>query len=154
MRSVYNTRQKREMLKFLQDRRMQHFSVDEVVSEMQNRGEKIGRTTVYRFLELLTEQGEVRKYQNAQGITQYQRVENVSSCDDHFHMMCKKCGNLIHVDCDLMHSMAEHLFKEHGLMLDPRETILKGLCDQCRAEDGEETENHGTDWHKECHHCL
>ena len=43
---------------------MQHFSVDEVVFEMQDRGEKIGRSTVYRFLELLSEQGSVRKYQN------------------------------------------------------------------------------------------
>ncbi|MBE5774226.1 MAG: transcriptional repressor [Clostridiales bacterium] len=153
MRREYNTRQKREMLKFLQDRRLQHFSVDEVVAEMQDRGEKIGRTTVYRFLELLTEQGNVRKYQNAQGITQYQHVEDVSSCDDHFHMMCKNCGNLIHVDCELMHSMAEHLFAAHGFMLDPRDTILKGLCEKCR-EGGEEAEDHGAHWHKECHHCV
>lgn len=151
MRSVYNTRQKREMLKFLQERKLQHFSVDEVVFEMQERGEKIGRTTVYRFLELLAEQGDVRKYQNAQGITQYQHVEDVSNCDDHFHMMCKECGNLIHVDCNLMHSMAEHLFRAHGFMLDPRETILRGLCENCRNGKGED---HGTDWHKECHHCI
>lgn len=151
MRSVYNTRQKREMLKFLQERKLQHFSVDEVVFEMQERGEKIGRTTVYRFLELLAEQGDVRKYQNAQGITQYQHVQDASNCDDHFHMMCKECGNLIHVDCNLMHSMAEHLFSAHGFMLDPRETILRGLCERCRNGEGED---HGTDWHKECHHCI
>ena len=152
MRREYNTRQKREMLKFLQERKMRHFSVDEVVFEMQERGEKIGRTTVYRFLEQLAEQGDVRKYQNVQGITQYQHVEDMTSCDDHFHMMCKKCGNLIHVDCNLMHSMAEHLFKVHGFMLDPRETILKGLCDVC--SEGKEACSDGADQHKECHHCV
>jgi len=131
---------------------MRHFSVDEVVFEMQERGEKIGRTTVYRFLEQLAEQGNVRKYQNTQGITQYQHVEDVSSCDDHFHMMCKNCGNLIHVDCDLMHSMAEHLLKAHGFMIDPRETILKGLCEACSS--GEEGCSNGVDRHKECHHCV
>ena len=88
MRGEYNTRQKRELLKFLKERNMQHFSVDEVVFEMQDRGEKIGRSTVYRFLELLAEQGNVRKYQNVQGVTQYQHVEDVTHCDDHFHMMC------------------------------------------------------------------
>ena len=140
------------MLKFLQEREMQHFSVDEVVSEMQQRGEKIGRTTVYRFLELLAEQGNVRKYQNAQGITQYQHVEDQSGCDEHFHMMCKNCGNLIHVDCDLMRSMSAHLFSSHGFMLDPRETILKGLCKACST--GKEEPADGSDWHKECHHCI
>ena len=152
MRREYNTRQKREMLRFMKERKLQHFSVDEVVFEMQERGEKIGRTTVYRFLELLAEQGNVRKYQNAQGITQYQHVDDVSSCDGHFHMMCKECGNLIHVDCELMHSMAEHLFKAHGFRLDPRETILRGLCDVCAG--GGEVQEHGADWHKECHHCI
>ena len=70
-RGAYNTRQKRELLNFLQERSMQHFSVDEVVFELQDRGEKIGRSTVYRYLELLAEQGSVRKYQSVQGITQY-----------------------------------------------------------------------------------
>ena len=153
MRGEYSTRQKRELLKFLQERDMQHFSVDDVVFEMQDRGEKIGRSTVYRYLELLAEQGSVRKYQSVQGITQYQHVADTTACDDHFHMMCKQCGNLMHVDCTLMHKMAEHLMEDHGFLLDPRETILVGLCAKCRGE-GEEGTRHGADCHEECHHSL
>ena len=152
-RGEYSTRQKRELLKFLKERSLQHFSVDEVVFEMQDRGEKIGRSTVYRYLELLAEQGSVRKYQSVQGITQYQHVENAANCDDHFHMMCSRCGNLMHVDCALMRSMSEHLMKDHGFMLDPRETILVGVCEKCRGVGGEEAD-HGADGHEGCHHCL
>ena len=152
-RGAYSTRQKRELLKFLEERSLRHFSVDEVVFEMQDRGEKIGRSTVYRYLELLAEQGSVRKYQNVQGITQYQHVADSASCDDHFHMMCRRCGNLMHVDCALMRSMTEHLMKDHGFMLDPRETILVGVCEKCRADGGEAVE-HGADGHEGCHHCL
>ncbi len=152
-RGAYSTRQKRELLKFLKERSLQHFSVDEVVFEMQDRGEKIGRSTVYRYLELLAEQGSVRKYQSVQGITQYQHVEDAASCDDHFHMMCSRCGNLMHVDCALMRSMSDHLMKDHGFMLDPRETILVGVCEKCRAGGGEAVE-HGADGHEECYHCL
>ena len=152
MRGEYSTRQKREMLRFLKERDMQHFSVDDVVFEMRGRGEKIGRSTVYRYLEAMADQGSVRKYQN-QGVTQYQHVANASSCDDHFHMMCSRCGNLMHVDCSLMRSMSEHLMKEHGFQLDPRETILVGLCDRCRGAGGEEAD-HGPDRHEGCHHCL
>ena len=152
MRGEYNTRQKREMLSFLKERSLQHFSVDDVVFEMRDRGEAIGRSTVYRYLELLAEQGVVRKYTGVQGITQYQHVEDASGCDGHFHMMCSRCGNLLHVDCSLMRSMSEHLMKEHGFMLDPRETILVGVCEKCR-NDGEAVD-HGPDGAEGCHHCL
>ena len=152
MRGEYNTWQKREMLKFLKDRSMQHFSVDDVVFDMQNQGEKIGRSTVYRYLEQLAEQGAVRKYQSVQGVTQYQHVEDAAACDGHFHMMCSKCGNLFHVDCRLMGALAKHLTEDHGFVLDPRETILVGLCEKCR--DGGEGAEHGADTASECHHCV
>ena len=151
-RGEYSTRQKRELLKFLKERSLQHFSVDEVVFEMQDRGEKIGRSTVYRYLELLAEQGSVRKYQK-QGVTQYQHVTDDSHCDDHFHMMCSRCGDLMHVDCAVMREMSEHLMSAHGFRLDPRETILVGVCEQCRKAGGEEVA-HGADCHEGCHHCL
>ena len=153
MRGTYNTRQKRELLGFLRERSLQHFSVDEVVFALQGRGEKIGRSTVYRYLEQLAEQGSVRKYQSTQGITQYQHVGDAASCDGHFHMMCSRCGNLMHVDCGLMRVMSEHLMKDHGFCLDPRETILVGICEKCREEGGEAVE-HGADCDAGCHHCL
>ena len=129
---------------------MQHFSVDEAVFAMQDRGEKIGRSTVYRFLELLAEQGSVRKYQNVHGVTQYQHVEDDTDCDGHFHMMCSRCGELLHVDCSLMGTLASHLMEDHGFLLDPRETILVGVCERCRS-DGEVIA-HGDDSHEGCDH--
>ena len=95
----------------------------------------------------------MRKYQGVQGITQYQHVEDASGCDGHFHMLCSRCGNLLHVDCGLMRAMSEHLMKDHGFQLDPRDTILVGVCEKCRADGGEEAE-HGADSHEGCHHCL
>lgn len=142
MRREYNTKQKRELLGFLENRGLQHFSVDDIVFEMERTGEKVSRSTVYRYLELLAEQGSVRKYANAQGITQYQHVAGADTCDNHFHMMCRCCGNLMHVDCDFMAKMAEHLMQEHGFLLDPRETILTGICENCRKAEGA---NHGAD---------
>ena len=146
-RGAYSTRQKRELLAFLKERSMQHFSVDEVVFELRDRGEKIGRSTVYRYLEQLAEQGSVRKYPGVQGVTQYQHVEDSSSCDAHFHMMCNRCGNLMHVDCALMRTMSQHLMEDHGFRLDPRDTILVGVCEKCRAAGGEAVE-HGADCHE------
>lgn len=152
-RGAYSTRQKRELLAFLKERSMQHFSVDEVVFELRDRGEQIGRSTVYRYLELLAEQGSVRKYAGVQGVTQYQHVDDASGCDGHFHMMCSRCGNLMHVDCRLLGEMSAHMMAEHGFQLDPRQTVLVGLCSACRGDGGEEAE-HGADCHEGCDHSL
>lgn len=151
MRGEYSTRQKRELLKFLQERGMRHFSVDDVVFEMQDRGEKVGRSTVYRYLEQLAAQGSVRKYQSTQGVTQYQHVEDAARCGGHSHMMCSRCGDLLHVDCKLMDTLSNHLMAEHGFMLDPRETILVGLCERCN---GGEAADHGADGVEVCDHRL
>ena len=153
MRGEYSTRQKRELLKYVKERGLNHFSVDEAVLDMQDRGERIGRTTVYRFLEQLAEQGSVRKYQNVQGMTQYQHVADAARCDAHFHMMCSRCGALMHVECDHIREFSQHLMAEHGFMLDPRETILVGVCRNCRQSAGEENSD-GADSHEGCHHCL
>ena len=153
MRGEYSTRQKRELLAFLEERGLGHFTVDEVVFAMQGRGERVGRSTVYRYLETLAAQGSVRKYQDTQGVTQYQHVTDDMACDAHFHMLCKRCGSLMHVDCERMGGIAEHLMRAHGFELDPRETVLVGLCAACRGG-GEEADGNGADCHEGCDHCL
>lgn len=153
MRGEYSTRQKRELLRFMKAHSLENFSVDDVVFRLQDEGAHIGRSTVYRYLESMAEQGTVRKYQNAQGMTQYQHVEDESQCSRHFHMMCKQCGSLWHVDCDLMQSLAAHIASEHGFALDAKETVLVGLCAKC-AGTGKEEEHRGADHAEGCHHCL
>lgn len=144
MRGEYNTRQKREMLAFLKRHDLEPYSLEDMVFQMQEQGEKIGRTTIYRYLEQLSEQGRVRKYQNAQGVTLYQHVGNSGSCASHFHMMCRNCGRLYHVDCELMEDLARHIRAEHNFNLDLRETILVGVCGRCGGFK-EEEERHGAD---------
>ena len=153
MRGEYNTRQKRELLSFLKNHDLQHYSVDDLVFEMQQQGEKIGRSTVYRFLETLAEQGSVRKYQNSRGVTLYQHVEDSGACDGHFHMMCRECGKLYHVSCELMSSLTNHISSHHNFQIDPRETTLVGVCARCM--NGQEGMHfHGADHSEKCNHCL
>lgn len=153
MRGEYSTRQKRELMKFMKAHSLENFSVDDVMFRLQGEGAHIGRSTVYRYLESMAEQGVVRKYQNAQGMTQYQHVEDESLCAKHFHMMCKSCGALLHVNCNLMQSLTAHIADEHGFTLDAKETVLVGTCAKC-AGIGKEVGHNGADHAEGCHHCL
>ena len=153
MRGEYNTRQKREMLTFLRKHDLESYTVDDLVEGLSAQGEQIGRTTAYRYLESLAEQGEVRRYQNLRGITLYQHVAAHEACSEHLHLMCKKCGRLYHVDCSLVRQMFAHISADHGFELDPRESVLVGICGNCaKSAKGEET--HGADCGQKCDHRL
>ena len=45
------------------------------------------------------------------------------------------------------------LMRAHGFELDPRQTILVGVCAACRGQ-GEEVHAHGADRHDGCDHRL
>ena len=55
-----------------------------------------------------------------------------------FHCKCEKCGKLIHLHCEDVVKLEQHLMDSHGFRMDPCRTVFYGLCEECRsAEDGE-----------------
>jgi len=75
MRREYNTRQRREMLAFLKRNDLQHYSVDDFVFEMEQQGEKIGRTTAYRFRETFAN---IRTHRVSRSISTSRIILNVT----------------------------------------------------------------------------
>ena len=62
MRGEYQTRQKREMTRFLAEHAMQSFTPEELARGMEAEGTRVGLTTAYRFLESLCRQQTARRY--------------------------------------------------------------------------------------------
>ena len=59
--STYNTKQKRSILQLLEDNNDRQFSCDEITEALKNNGTPVGKTTVYRYLDILEKNGQVRK---------------------------------------------------------------------------------------------
>ncbi len=134
-RGAYNTRQRAEILDYLESHRQCRLSVDELVKSLAERGVAVGKTTVYRLLEALALSGAAKKYPGADGATCYQYVADASACQHHSHLVCEGCGDLLHVECDVMKRLASHMLHEHGFALDEERTLLYGRCARCRAEE-------------------
>lgn len=132
MRGEYNTRRKRDMLTFLTGNPMKHYTLDELTQAMHDDGIDAGKTTVYRFVEGLAEQGRVRKYQNGNEYF-YQYIEDDSGCSRHLHLMCRECGALYHVNCTLVGELVDHMMNDHNFALDARRTVFVGICGDCSA---------------------
>lgn len=129
----YKTKQRALVEDVLKKCAQKHFTVDELAEELSAKGEKVGRTTVYRCLERLCDEGKVQKYSAAGESACYQYLSK-EDCHEHFHLKCTSCGKLIHIECEHISSLAEHIASAHGFSVNKLKTVLYGVCEECAAE--------------------
>ena len=131
----YKTKQKTAILQCIEGMGDKHFTIDTLCEILCKNGNVVGRTTIYRFLERLSDEGILQKFVMPQGESScYQYVGKNSHCHEHFHLKCEKCGSLIHMDCDEMRELAEHIKNHHGFYLNPLKTVIYGMCEDCATK--------------------
>lgn len=137
-KTEYKTQQRSQILACLRENREKSLTVDELTLLLEKGGSPVGRTTVYRYLDSLTELGEVRRFsREGKKSATFQFVENSSECSKHIHLRCSECGKFIHLGCDFMKEANEHLLKEHGFCVDNELTVLVGKCGDCMKKKGD-----------------
>ena len=133
--STYNTKQKRSILQLLEDNKHRQFSCDGITEALKERGTPVGKTTVYRYLDSLVKSGQVRKYTDADSkIASYQYIDGQLNCQEHMHLRCVQCGELVHLGCDFMSEVGEHILKHHNFKVDNSKTVILGICENCCEE--------------------
>lgn len=97
-----------------------------------------GRSSVYRMLATMTDDGEVAKFPagNGEGGFVYQYVGNDHRCHTHFHLHCLHCGDVIHLECKCGDEIAGHLRSTHGFVIDRGRSVLYGTCASCAKKEG------------------
>ena len=125
---TYNTRQKDLILEVVKNENKE-FTIKDIYNEL---NDKIGLTTIYRFVQKLVDKGEINKYIGKDNITYYEYLEK---CDknNHFYLKCDKCGTLEHVDCDCIEDLTNHIYKKHKFIPNKEHIIINGLCNNCRG---------------------
>ena len=141
-KTSYKTRQRSDILGCLRENAERSMTVDEITQSLAERGCVVGRTTVYRYLDSLTELGKVRRFlREGEKSAAFQFVGDHNECSGHIHLRCRKCGKFVHLGCGFMKDANEHLLKDHGFCVDNEKTILVGLCADCMKGD----EKNGSD---------
>lgn len=129
----YDTKARRYILEYLKGLGESTVSAADILNFLQTKGEKISLTTVYRYLSVLSEEKKVIAFSEGKGGKNvYQFVKSDNSCDGHLHIQCKNCGRLIHLNCEFMNELKSHIESEHGFSLECTESILYGICKECR----------------------
>ncbi len=133
MEKNYRTKQRLHILEFLKANTKKHITAEEIIEYFKNSDNPISKSTVYRYLDNLVEENIIRKYVTAErnDAACYQYIDDTDVCNTHYHLKCIYCGNLIHLNCEEIKNLQEHIYKEHKFMLDPCKTVLYGTCSEC-----------------------
>lgn len=131
----YKTNQRERILDYLIENKNNHCTADMIVNHFANTNEPIGKATVYRYLDILVENSIVRKYVTEEGKSAcFQYISPDDKCHMHYHFKCNRCGKLLHISCELINQVREHVLNEHGFTIDSSQTVFYGICEKCKKE--------------------
>ncbi len=124
----YNTKQKDLILNFFKKNEGNLFFAKEIVDKLNNNEINIGLTTIYRFLDNLVQNNTIIIFHGDFG-----KKYGYFPChsDLHYHLICTKCGDILHVDCNYFNELEKHLINNHNFKLNSKEIFLKGRCKKC-----------------------
>ena len=101
-----------------------HPSAEEIYLEIKKTNPNISKSTVYRNLSIMSENGDILKIE----------IPNHSDrfdfhTEEHYHIRCEKCGrvyDLVLSDLNLLDKVKDKNFKVTGYDL-----VFKGICQNC-----------------------
>lgn len=131
MADAYRTRQREALTEYMAEHTDEALTAAEIAEGMRREGRGCGRSTVYRLLARLEEEGAVRRVTGKNGREQAYRLA-AESCHHHLHLKCVGCGRLGHMDEALSERILTEVAGGAGFTVDREETVLLGYCSECR----------------------
>lgn len=108
----------------------QHLNHAEILEQAKAKYNDIGRATVYRTLELLTEMGII----HATYLGDANQRFVVPMGGHHHHLVCNNCGKVQDLDdCHFSHALTQ-LSRETGFTIDSHLVELYGTCPDCKQD--------------------
>ncbi len=131
----YQTRQRSLILSYLASNRDRHITAEDIINHFCAKGTRIGKSTVYRYLNLLLERGVIRKYLRGDGPTAcYRYIEGEQIETLICHLKCERCGKVEDVPCEEIKEVMSFFKKKSAFKLDLNHTVFYGQCADCKNE--------------------
>lgn len=118
----------REMIVQAVMRNPEHFEAEQLLLDMRQAREKVGKATVYRTLKLLVECGIVKEVHFSNKQVHY---EHTYGQDPHDHMVCRRCGRIIEFDASEVVRLRTVLAANRNFKALSHRFQIVGLCQAC-----------------------
>lgn len=102
-----------------------HITVEELASEL---GDEADVASVYRALSLFEELGLARMSRLGDGDAARWEIAHP---DEHFHLVCRNCGDVDHHVGTLVADIRDHLEDGHGFEVEGVDLVVTGRCADC-----------------------
>ena len=106
-----------------------HITADSLAELVHQSTPQVGRMTVYRTLELLSELGVIRPIYQGTGAAHYILMADGS----HHHLICNRCHDVIEFDDCFADELEKLLAKKFGFQVTSHLLEMHGLCTNCVA---------------------
>jgi Fur family transcriptional regulator, ferric uptake regulator len=106
-----------------------HLSVEDIESELRDQGERIGKATIYRTLDLLVRSRLVAEHDFGEGFKRYEH--RLSNHPIHEHLICLECGRVEEFESRELYGVENRVRSEHGFLPVRRRLEIYGLCREC-----------------------
>lgn len=108
-----------------------HLSVDQIESELKGQGERIGKATIYRTMEILVRSGLVEEHDFGEGFKRYEHLFGQQPV--HEHLICTHCGKVVEFQTTEVVRLQEETAREHGFLPTRHRLEIYGICADCQA---------------------
>jgi len=112
-----------------------HLSVDDIERQLRSAGERIGKATIYRTLDLLVRSTLVAEHDFGEGFKRYEH--RLSRQPDHDHLICLECGGVTEFKSTELRRLQNQVAKEQGFRASRHKLEIYGLCRSCQAAGAE-----------------
>ncbi len=107
----------------------EHLSVDEIDGVLRSDGQRIGKATIYRALDLLVRSKLVAELDFGEGFKRYEH--RLSAAPIHEHLICLNCNAVTEFQSDEVHRIEAMVSAEHGFRPTRHKLEIYGLCQKC-----------------------
>lgn len=134
----YQTEQKRILLAYMKAHSEEAFTIEELCERMKEEPavpSVPGKSTVYRLMPELMEEGLVKRFVKGNSRKFLYQMVCGDHCERHLHMKCSVCGKLYHMEDRESEELLLQVMRKHHFQIDEGKTVLFGQCEGCGGQE-------------------
>ena len=128
--SKYLTRQRRRLMEYLSVHADEQMTARQIADSLA--ADQISISAVYRNLSALEKEGLLKRSVREGTREVFYQYVAAKECKGSLHLLCRVCGKSTHLSNAVAEQLLHSTFESTGFQIDKAETVLSGVCADCK----------------------
>ena len=113
-----------------------HPTADNVYTLIREGNPNVSLGTVYRNLNLLSDNGLLRKIAMPNAPDRFD-----GRIDEHYHMICRSCGSIFDIEADVLPQLTNNIMRDAEFVVQKAHLVVEGICKACNESKYSQLDN-------------